>query len=251
MALIDSSAVWMICKRDLIRLSRDRAHIAGSLARPILWLIIVGFGMGSAFQGFGGVSYVQYLFPGIVALNLLFSAFLSAISIIWDREFGFLKEMLVAPISRVTIALGKAASGSLVACIQGGLVLGFIPIVGVSLEWQRVLLALPLMLLTAFAMTSLGLFIASRMTSFEGFGTIANFIIMPMFFLSGAVFPLNNAPEWLRLLSGINPMTYAVDGLRGIFLGSPGRWLWVDAGVLALFSLCAVGGAVWAFCRRL
>ncbi len=235
----------------MIRFSRDRAQIAGSLARPILWLLVLGFGIGSAFPGFGGVSYISYLFPGIVAMNLLFASFLSAISIIWDREFGFLKEMLVAPISRVSIALGKAASGATVAALQGCLVLAFIPLVGVSVSPWRLAAALPVMLLIAFSMTSLGLLVASQMTSFEGFGTIANFVIMPMFFLSGAVFPLATAPPSLRIIAFLNPLSYGVDALRGIFLGSRHFPLSVDLGILLLFAAATVSGAVWAFCRRL
>ena len=248
---MDLSAFSMIWRRDMIRLSRDRAQIAGSLARPILWLLVLGLGMGSAFPGFGGVSYISYLFPGIVAMNLLFASFLSAISIIWDREFGFLKEMLVAPISRVSIALGKAASGGTVAALQGCLVLAFVPIVGVSISPWRLAAALPVMLLIAFSMTSLGLLVASRMSSFEGFGTIANFVIMPMFFLSGAVFPLTTAPRPLQIIALINPLSYGVDALRGIFLGLRHFPLSMDLAVLSLFAAATVAGAVWAFCRRI
>ena len=247
----DFAALNMIWRRDLIRLSRDKAQITGSLARPLLWLVVLGFGMGSAFSGVGGNSYVEYLFPGIVGLNLLYAAFLSAISIIWDREFGFLKEMVVAPISRTSIALGKVISGSLVACLQGGLVLAFIPFIGVHIGFHRLLLGIPFMFLLAFSITALGLLIASRMTFFEGFGTIANFVIMPMFFLSGALFPLTRVPVWLRFFSRVNPMTYGVDGLRAIFLGVHVRPLEVDAAVLALFAAVMVAGAIWSFSRRI
>ena len=191
--------------------------------------------------------YVEYLLPGIVAMNLIFSAFLSAISIIWDREFGFLKEMLVAPITRTSIAVGKSASGATVSCLQGCLVLVFIPWLGISLQPSRILAGVPIMFLIAFPLTALGLWIASRMTSFEGFGTIANFVIMPMFFLSGAVFPLQEAPEVMRLLSRVNPLSYGVDLLRGVFYGvwmHPG---WLDLLVLVLFSGAALAGAVRAF----
>jgi len=250
-AVNDLPAFSMIWRRDLIRFSRDRAQIAGSLARPILWLLVLGVGMGSAFPGFGGVSYLEYLFPGIIAMNLLFAAFLSAISIIWDREFGFLKEMLVAPISRVSIALGKAASGATVSCFQGCLVLGFIPLVGISISPLKLIAALPVMFLISFSMTSLGLLVASRMTSFEGFGTVANFVIMPMFFLSGAVFPLGTAPTPLKLLGFINPLTYGVDLLRGIFLGMVHFPISLDFFVLLFFAVLTVTGAVWAFRCRL
>lgn len=248
--MLDLPVLRMIWQRDLIRLSRDRAMIAGSIARPVLWLLILGLGMGSAFPGFQGVRYVEYLFPGIVALNLLFASFLSAISIIWDREFGFLKEMLVAPISRLSIALGKAASGATVATLQGCIVLGFIPLVGISAGLRQVLLGIPIMFLISFAMTSLGLVVASRMTSFEGFGTVANFIVMPMFFLSGAIFPLENAPSWAGVLGKLNPMTYGVESLRGIFLNHQPIFLAGNLSILAIFAVIAVSLAVWAFTRQ-
>lgn len=248
---MELNAVGTIWKREMIRLSRDRAQIAGSIARPILWLVILGLGMGSAFPGFGGVRYVEFLFPGIVALNLLFASFLSAISVIWDREFGFLKEMLVAPISRTSIAVGKVASGATVAFLQGCLVLAFLPLVGIHVGIGPILLAMPVMLLVACAMTSLGLIISARMNSFEGFGTIANFIIMPMFFLSGAVFPLDKAPAWLVLLSRINPMSYAVESLRGILGAEPLSFLAGDVTLLTVFAAFTLSGAVWAFCYRM
>ncbi|MBI3318606.1 MAG: ABC transporter permease [Candidatus Omnitrophica bacterium] len=251
MALGDLSAVSMIMRRDLIRFSRDRAAWAGSLARPFLWLLVLGLGMGSAFSGFKGASYVEYLFPGIVGLNLLFASFLSAISIIWDREFGFLKEMLVAPISRHAIALGKAASGATVSTLQGCLVLCFLPLVGVRIPWTRFIEAFPAMFLIAFAMTSLGLVVASRMTSFEGFGTVANFVIMPMFFLSGALFPLDKVPRWILVFSHLNPMVYAVDALRAILLGVHTFSLPLDLLVLTAFSVLSLSLAVWAFCYRI
>ena len=248
---METQALVMIWKRELIRLMRDRAQIAGSLARPILWLVILGLGMGSSFPGFGNVRYVEYLFPGIVALNLLFASFLSAISIIWDREFGFLKEMLVAPISRTSIAVGKAASGATVAFLQGCLVLVFIPLIGVHVNVGALCAAVPIMLLVAFSMTSLGLMVASRMTSFEGFGTIANFLIMPMFFLSGAIFPLTSAPRWIAILARMDPMTYAVESLRAVLIGGGGAFPVGAVAVLLCFTCLTLSGAVWAFCRNM
>lgn len=250
MGLTRWSAVSMIWRRELIRFSRDRAQIAGSCARPILWLVVLGFGMGSVLRGFEDGSYVEYLFPGVVAMNLLFASFLSAISIIWDREFGFLKEMLVAPISRATIALGKAGAGATVALLQGGIVLCFIPILGLPVSPSRLLLGVPVMFGIAFPMTALGILIASRMTSFEGFGTIANFVVMPMFFLSGAIFPLEGVPGWMLGLSRINPLTYGVDLLRAAFYGAPVYPPALSGAVLGVFAVMALSGAVAAFCRR-
>lgn len=238
----------MIWRREMIRFSRDRAQIAGSLARPILWLVVLGWGMGSVFPGFHGLSYIEYLFPGVVAMNLLFASFLSAISVIWDREFGFLKEMLVAPISRFSIAIGKACSGATVALLQGCIVLCFIPLVGIAVSAWQVAVALPGMFLIALPMTSLGLLIASRMTSFEGFGTIANFVIMPMFFLSGAIFPMEGVPRLLKAFGAVNPLTYGVDLLRWVFqAGAHAIPLWLDFLVLGIFTAVTVSAAVWAF----
>lgn len=234
----------------MIRFRRDRTQIAGSLARPVLWLVVLGMGLGSAFPGFGRMPYTTYLFPGIVAMNLLYGAFLSAISIIWDREFGFLKEILVAPIPRASIALGKAASGATIACLQGSMVFLFLPLLGLRVEPWRFLLALPVMFLIAFPLTAMGLLLASRMTSFEGFGTLANFVVMPMFFLSGAVFPLDSAPGALRLLGAFNPMTYGVDLLRGVFYGNLTHPALLSGGVQVGFSTLAIWGAVLAFNRR-
>ena len=248
--MFDFQAIRMIWLREMIRMSRDRTQIAGSLARPVLWLVILGLGLGSAFPGFGQQPYTAFLFPGIVAMNLLYGSFLSAISVIWDREFGFLKEMLVAPISRSSIALGKSASGATVACVQGGLVFLFLPLIGVSVPPWKLLLGLPAMFLIAFPLTAMGLLLASRMTSFEGFGTLANFVVMPMFFMSGAVFPLGSAPPFLRALGRVNPMTYGVDLLRGVFYGTHSHPVWLSVSALCLFSAAAVAGAVSAFSRR-
>ena len=248
--LFDFQALRMIWLREMLRTSRDRAQIAGSLARPILWLVILGLGLGSAFPGFGRLPYTAFLFPGIVAMNLLYGSFLSAISIIWDREFGFLKEMLVAPISRSSIVLGKSASGATVACIQGSLVFLFLPLVGVSIPFWKFFLALPVMFLIAFPLTALGLLLASRMTSFEGFGTLANFVVMPMFFMSGAVFPLQSAPPALRWLGKVNPMSYGVDLLRAIFYGTHSHPAILSVALLLLFSAISITAAVRSFSRR-
>ena len=248
--LFDFQAFRMIWLREMIRTSRDRNQIAGSFARPILWLVIMGLGLGSVSPGFGRLTYPAFLFPGVVAMNMLYGSFLSAVSIIWDREFGFLKEMMVAPISRSSIVLGKSASGATVACFQGSLVFLFLPIVGVSIPFWKLFVGLPVMFLIAFPLTALGLWLASRMTSFEGFGTLANFVVMPMFFMSGAVFPLEKAPPALQWFGKVNPMTYGVDLLRGVFYGVHLHPILLSLGVLVCFSVVAVTGAVAAFSRR-
>ncbi len=245
--MMDLAAVQMIWLRDIIRFTRDRAQILGAVARPILWLLIMGVGLGASVPRVGNTPYLEFIFPGVIALNLIFASFLSAISIIWDREFGFLKEILVAPISRASIAVGKALSGTTVAVLHGAVVLAFALILRLPFTAAQIALALPVMALMAFVSTALGILIASRMTSFEGFGTIANFVIMPLFLLSGAVFPLDRVPPWLHRLARANPFTYGVDLLRGIFSGVMHYPIWMDLAVLAGCGALFVTLAVAAF----
>ena len=238
--------VWL---RDLVRVRRDRTQILGSLARPILWLLFLGVGMGPVFHSDTNIPYMHYIFPGVIAMNLLFASFLSAISIIWDREFGFLKEILVAPISRSSIAFGKTASGSTIAVLQGLVVVAFAPLVHIPLAWPRALLLIPSMFLVAFTCTSMGIVLASRMTSFEGFGTIANFVIMPMFFLSGGIFPLDRLPTWLKVLTRLNPLTYGVDQFRWILYGVHRFPIAFDLSFNIVFSTLMLALAIWMFKR--
>ena len=246
---MDFQAIAVIWYRDVLRFLRDKPQILGSLARPILWLLFVGFGLGAAFHEVQGISYIQFIFPGVIALNLLFASFLSAISIIWDREFGFLREILVAPIPRTSIALGKAASGATTAVLQGLIVLAFAPVVHVSVSLPQLAALLMLMFALAFACTSIGILIASHLTSFEGFGVISNFIIMPMFVLSGAIFPVEGLPRWLAFFLHLNPMTYGVDGLRFILLGRHSFPLATDLAFVVAFAALMLIGAVARFER--
>ena len=244
--MFDFDAIYMIWIRDLIRHFRDRSRLLGSISRPILWLLIMGTGLRGSFS-MPGVNYLHYIFPGIIAMNLLFASMMSTISIIWDREFGFLKEILVAPISRTAIVMGKTLSGSTIAFIEGMFVMIFAPFIHIHLPLLTILLLMPAVFFAAFACTSLGLAIAARMTSFEGFGVISNFVIMPMFFLSGAMFPLANLPAVVNHFVLINPMTYAVDLLRSITLGLRAYPLWLDLGYIAAFTLAMTAISVFEF----
>src|SRR5438876_257387 len=194
------NGIYTMWLRDVLRFWRDRSRLAGSLAQPILFLLVFGAGlsptMGLLARGQGGVSYAQFVFPGIIIMAVLFTAIFSAISIVWDREFGFLKEVLVAPVPRWAVAVGKALGGSTTAMFQGTLMLIFAPFVGVELTPSTIAALFPVMFLTAFALSSLGLVVAARMKSMEGFQVIMNFVMMPMFFLSGALFPVTNLPGW-------------------------------------------------------
>jgi ABC-2 type transport system permease protein len=239
----------MIWLRDLIRHFRDRIRLLGSISRPILWLLIMGTGLRTAFN-VHGISYTHFIFPGIIAMNLIFAAMYSTISIIWDREFGFLREILVAPIPRSSIVLGKTLSGSTVAFIEGLFVLAFAPFIKINIPLFHLFLLVPVMFFVAFVCTSLGIVIAARMTSFEGFGVISNFVIMPMFFLSGAMFPIDNLPPWINIAIRLNPLTYGVDFLRRITLGIKVFPLYVDFLCLATFALIMLGIGVFEFNRR-
>lgn len=238
----------IIAKRDLIRFWRQKSHLVGSVVRPVIWLFLLGTGLrGGGFIHLpDGLNIQQYIFPGMVAMNILFAGIQSGTSIIWDREFGFLKEILVAPVSRTAIALGKAFSGSVVAVVQGIMVLLMFPLVGVKITVWQILLTLAAMFLVALAVTSIGILIAVRMSSFEGFGTINNFLVMPLFFLSGAMFPVDRVPLWLKSLMMLNPLTYGVDLLRGTVLRLPGHF-WLDLAVLTGFGAAVLSFSVYQF----
>jgi|GEM_PF-22789 len=234
--------VYIIWLREFKRFWRDRARRIGGFAQPIMYLALLGVGMQSAFKVFGGgdVPYVKFMFPGILGLTVLFTSVFSAISIIWDREFGFLKEVLVSPVPRSSVALGKIIGGSTTALIQGAifLILAFTPwVYGFSLStlW-KVLAVMPLIILMSLSLTSMGVAIAARMTSFEGFPIVMNFLLMPLFFLSGAFFPLQGLPGWMNFLTKIDPLTYGVDALRGIML----RGIELGAGATSSLSQFAV-----------
>ena len=221
----DLLAVYTIWLRDLVRFVNERARLVGALGQPLIYLAIMGTGFGATFRAAGmpeGFSYIQFMFPGILGMTVLFTSLFSAVSIIWDREFGFLKEILVAPVSRPAIVLGKALGGATVALLQATLLLVLAPLVGLSLGVGQLLRLWLVMLLIAFALTSLGLSLASRMPSMEGFQVVMNFLIVPMWLLSGAFFPLQGVPGWMEFLMRIDPLTYAVDALRAVlYAGSP------------------------------
>jgi len=212
---------YTIWYRDVLRFLRDRARILASLGQPLLFLFVFGTGLAPAMSATtgGALDFRQFMFPGILAMTVLFTGIFSAVSIVWDREFGFLKEVMVAPVSRTAIALGKVAGGATVAMFQGMIVLLLAPIVGVKLTLPEVVVIIGLMLLLATVMTSFGILIAARQKTMEGVQMMMPFLLMLMFFLSGAVFPLRGVPLWLAWLSRVDPVTYGVDSLRQAALG--------------------------------
>ena len=231
---------------------REKSRLWGGVARPILWLVILGSSLKPVVSNStltGNVDYMQYIFPGVIGLTLIFATMQSAISIIWDREFGFLKEVLAAPVSRISIIIGKVSGGATQATLQGIITLAFAPLIGLRLTPIAVLELIIIMFGVSFALTSLGVVIASRMTSFEGFGTISNFVVMPMYFLSGGIYPTSTAPAWMKPFIAINPLSYGVDALRHITVWSGTFCLWLDVAFLAGFTVIMSIIALWLFKR--
>ena len=242
--------IYIVWLRDLKRYFRERTQIMTGLFRPILWLFALGLGLRPAMKVIEGVDYIEFIFPGMIAMSLLFASMLSAISIIWDREFGFLKEMLVAPVPRTSIVIGKCLSGATIATMQGCIVLLFSPFLHIPITPMSVLLTVIWMFLISFSLTSLGILIACRMTSFEGFGAIANFVVMPMFLLSGAMFPILGLPVWLMFLVRINPVTYGVDLIRGLLINLHHISYLTNMVTIVGFGIVMVTIASLAFSKR-
>ena len=269
-------AIYIIWKRDLIRYGRDRMRLVASLAQPILFLFVFGSGLSSTLRGttsgFGGtgssLQYVQFIFPGIIGMSVLFTSIFGAMSIVWDREFGFLKEVLVAPIHRSAVAIGKTLGGATQAMLQGLVILILAPLVGVKLTFLGVVELIPMIFLFAFALSALGVAVAARMRTMQGFQMVMNFLMMPMFFLAGALFPLGgNLPAWLSVLTRFDPASYGIDALRRTVLsasGVPARTLdrlglslfghplsiWTEVAVLVAFGALMLSLAVYGFRQR-
>lgn len=212
--------IYVMWLRQLKKYWRSKPRMFGSLAQPILFLVALGFGFGPIYQKAGGGSYIDFLAPGIISMSILFTAVFSGIELIWDRQFGFLKETLVAPVSRFKIMIGRTLGGATVATIQGIIV--FLICLAIGFRFTNVLylpLALVFMFLIALLFTALGTSIASKLTDMQAFPLIMNFLIMPIFFLSGALFPLSGLPAGISIISTLNPLTYGVDGVRWALTG--------------------------------
>jgi ABC-2 type transport system permease protein len=238
-------ALWY---REVLRFWREKSRIISSLILPLLWLLVFGGGMrGVQLPGVG--NYQMFMFPGILGMTLLFTSVWSGISVIWDREFGFLKEIMVAPVSRSSIVIGKALGSGTSAFIQGFIMLPLSYLVGVNLSPLAFLTLIPVMIIIAVGLVCVGLFIASLINSMEGFNFIMSLVIMPMFFVSGALFPLTAAPEWLKILSYFNPLTYGVDTLRWAMLSGTDTILPVYAEILILvgFAVAMIAACSYTF----
>lgn len=232
------TTIYVLWLRQLKRYFRSRSRIVGSLGQPVLFLVALGFGFGPIFQKAGGGNYMIFLSPGIIAQGILFTAIFSGIELIWDRQFGFLKETLVAPVSRLEIMVGRTLGGATIATMQGIIVLLLSFLVGFRVHNLWMLpSAIFLMFLIALLFTALGTAIASVLEDFQGFQLIMNFLVMPLFFLSGALFPLQSAPPVLQAISQINPLSFGVDGLRYTLTGTSHFGLPTDLMVLSILTV--------------
>jgi len=244
------NTIYILWLRQVKKYFRSRSRIIGSLGQPLLFLVAFGFGFGSIYQKAGQGNYIQFLAPGIILMSVLFTAMFSGIDIIWDRQFGFLKETLVAPVSRMEIILGKTLGGATVAIIQGVIVFLLTLIIG--FRPQHVMSLFPAFLFTllvALLFTSLGTAIASTLEDMQGFQLIMNFLIMPIVFLSGAFFPLSGLPKPIEFITKINPLTYGIDGLRGALIGVSNFGMTVDLLVLSVITLALLGIGSYLFSK--
>ena len=228
------NAIYILWLRELNRYSRSRSRMIGSLGQPILFLFALGFGLGPVFQKAGQGNYFQFLGPGIISMSILFTAIFAGIQVIWDKQFWVLKETLVAPVPRWQIMLGKTIGGATIAVLQGIIVLFLATIFGFRPEINLLFITFIYMLLVALFFTGLGISIASVLGDINGFQIIMNFLVQPVFFLSGALFPLQDLPKIISIITAFDPLTYGVDGIRGTLTGMSHFGLTVDMTVLVV-----------------
>ncbi|HYY99424.1 MAG TPA: ABC transporter permease [Pyrinomonadaceae bacterium] len=242
--------VYILWLREVKKYLRSRTQVIASLGSPIMYLGVLGFGLGPVFQRAGEGSYLQFMAPGVIGMTVLFTSMFSGIALLWDRQFGFLKETLVAPVPRLWIMTGRTLGGATVALIQGvlifliSLVAGFRPTSVLSLP-----LALGVMALTAVVFAALGTAIGSSLKDMQGFQLVMNFMVMPIFFLSGALYPLSNLPKALALLTRVDPLTYGVDGVRGALIGATHFGVAADVAALSAVAVLLLGAGAWRFSK--
>jgi len=244
------NAIYILWLREVKKYRRSRVQIIASLGQPLLYLLVLGFGLGPVYQKAGGGSYLQFMAPGIVGMAVLFTSVFSGIALLWDRQFGFLKETLVAPVPRIYVMIGRTLGGATVAMLQGTLIVvvcllaGFRPVslIGIPLGFA-------FMALIAIVFAALGTSIGSSLQDMQGFQLIMNFLVLPIFFLSGALFPLNNLPTVLSIVTKLDPLSYGVDGLRAALIGTSHFGAIVDAVVLAVVAVALLGLGAWRFSK--
>src|ERR1051325_4141711 len=239
-------ALWL---REVKRYLRSRPQIVASLGQPLMYLLVLGFGLGPVFEKAGQGNYLRFVAPGVVGMTILFSSIFSGVGLLWDRQFGFLKETLVAPVPRLQIMPGRTLGGATTASLQGTLVLIVCLIAGFRPDLGGVLLGLLFMILIAIVFAALGTIIGSSLKDMQGFQLVMNFLVMPIFFLSGALYPLSNLPKVLALLTKIDPLTYGVDGVRTVLIGVTHFGVAADATVLIAVAIVLLSAGAWRFSK--
>jgi len=244
------SAIYILWLRELKRYIRSKAQIVASLGQPVLYLLALGFGFGPVFQKAGNGSYLQFMAPGVISMTILFSSIFSGIAMLWDRQFGFLKETLVAPVPRIEIMIGRTLGAATVAVIQGTLIFCACLLVGFRPAHASLIpLAFLFMMLIAIVFASLGTAFGSILQDMQGFQLIMNFMVLPIFFLSGALYPLTNLPTAMKVITRIDPLTYGVDALRNILSGMPHFALSTDLALLCGIAVAFLSLGAYLFSR--
>ena len=244
------NAIYILWLRELKKYTRSRAQIVASLGQPLLYLLVLGFGLGPVFQKAGNGSYLQFVAPGVIGMTVLFTSIFSGIALLFDRQFGFLKETLVAPVPRLRIMIGRTLGGATVAMLQGTLILivcliaGFRPVSLATVPFGVLFMAL-----IAIVFAALGTAIGSGLQDMQGFQLIMNFLVLPIFFLSGALFPLNNLPKALSFITRLDPLSYGVDGLRAALIGVTHFGMTTDFAVLCVIAVGLLFFGAWRFSK--
>jgi len=244
------NAIYILWLRELKKYTRSRAQIVASLGQPLLYLLVLGFGLGPVFQKAGNGSYLQFVAPGVIGMTVLFTSIFSGIALLFDRQFGFLKETLVAPVPRLRIMIGRTLGGATVAMLQGTLILivcliaGFRPVSLATAPFGVLFMAL-----IAIVFAALGTAIGSGLQDMQGFQLIMNFLVLPIFFLSGALFPLNNLPKALSFITRLDPLSYGVDGLRAALIGVTHFGMATDFAVLCVIAVGLLFFGAWRFSK--
>ncbi len=261
-------AIWIVWKRELIRFRADRMRMITSLVQPLLFLFVLGAGLDQlSSASTHGIDLKTFIYPGVLCIAVMFTAMFSAASIVWDREFGFLREMLVAPVRRSSIVIGKVLGGATVASFQGVILIVLAGAVDVPYDPALILGIFALQLLLAFSITAFGVMVAARIKQMQSFMGLMQLVVMPMFFISGALFPVTNLPGWLAVLTRLDPLTYAVDPMRRLVFShldgvsaaaretlAPGVtwWGWhvpalLEVAMVFLLGMALLGIAIWEF----
>ncbi|HEY2027213.1 MAG TPA: ABC transporter permease [Gemmatimonadaceae bacterium] len=244
------NVIFILWLREVKKYLRSRTQMIASLGSPLMYLGVLGFGLGPVFQRAGEGSYLQFVAPGVMGMTLLFTSMFSGVALLWDRQFGFLKETLVAPVPRVQIMLGRTLGGATVAMLQGLLILVICLLAGFRpASIATIPLALVMMALIAIVFAALGTVIGSTLREMQGFQLVMNFLVMPIFFLSGALYPLKNLPIVLAVLTRIDPLTYGVDGARGAFIGVTHFGMTTDVVVLIVVGIALLSLGAWRFTK--